>query len=145
MAVPPAPHTEFVYEAIVDIADTEALGIGPFGERFIVPILGGTFEGARLRGVVLPGGADRQVRRADGVLELDAIYEMRTHDGIVLAIRNRVIIDAPDPANRYAMSHVKITAPIGTYDWLNRRLFVGTLQPLLPQRKAVRVRVYQVV
>lgn len=54
------PRTEFVYEAIVDIAPPMTLGASPFGERFMVPITGGSFEGPGLRGTVLAGGADRQ-------------------------------------------------------------------------------------
>jgi Protein of unknown function (DUF3237) len=90
---------------------------------------------------VLAGGADRQIQRVDGVLELDALYEMRTDDGVLLAVRNRVVIDTVNP---YARSHVAITAPTGRYDWLNRRIFVGTLEPLMPKRQAVCVRGFEV-
>ncbi len=117
------------------------MGIGPLGERRIVPILGGTFAGPNIAGVVLAGGADRQLLRADGVLELDALYEMRTDDGTLLSVRNHVIIDS---SAAYARSHVEITAPGGPYAWLNRRLFVGTLRTLLPERKAVCIRVFEV-
>jgi hypothetical protein len=143
--ISPPPGTEFIYEAIVDIAAREALGRSPLGERFIVPILGGSFEGPRLRGVVLPGGADRQLVRADGVRRLDAFYEMRTDDGTVLTVRNRVLIDDPPGGSRYAFSNIEITAPEGPHDWLNRRVLVGTLNTLQPQRMAVRIRVYQLV
>jgi Protein of unknown function (DUF3237) len=135
------PVTEFVYEAIAEIGDIEVIGKSPLGERRIVPILGGTFEGPLLKGDVLAGGADRQIQRTDGVLELDALYEMRTDDGVLLTIRNRVIIDTLNP---YARSHVVLSAPTGRYDWLNRRIFVGTLEPLMPNRKAVCVRVFEV-
>ena len=87
------PACKFAYEAIVDIAERQDLGASPLGARFIVPILGGSFEGERLRGQVLPGGADRQWLRPDGVKELDALYEMKTDDGCVITVRNRVLID----------------------------------------------------
>jgi Protein of unknown function (DUF3237) len=106
-----------------------------------VPILSGTFAGPLLQGVVLTGGADRQLQRVDGVWELDALYEMRTDDGVLLTVHNRVIIDTLNP---YARSHVEISAPTGRYDWLNRRIFVGTLEPLMPKRQAVCVRVFEV-
>jgi len=143
--ISPPPVTEFVYEAIVEIAPREVLGRSPLGERFIVPILGGSFAGPRLRGVVLPGGADRQLVRADGVRRLDAFYEMRTDDGTVLTVRNRVLIDDPPGATRYAFSNVEITAPEGPHDWLNRRVLVGTLNTMQPERMAVRIRVYQLI
>lgn len=135
------PMTEFVYEAVAEIGDIEVIGSGPLGELRIVPILGGTFAGPMLQGVVLAGGADRQIQRADGVLELDALYEMRTDDGVLLTVRNQVIIDTVNP---YARSHVTLTSPTGRYDWLNRRIFVGTLEPLMPKRQAVCVRVFEV-
>lgn len=142
---PPAPEACFAWEAQVEIGERQSLGHGPLGERFIVPILGGTFEGPRLRGTVLPGGADRQLLRADGVKELDALYEMQTDDGTVLTVRNRVLIDETATPGRYARSVLQLTAPAGPHDWLNRRVFVGTLHSLRPARAAVGIRVYELV
>lgn len=141
------PVPSLAWQAVVDIGPTEALGRSPLGERFIVPILGGRFEGEieglALRGSVVPGGADRQLLRADGIKELDAFYEMRTDDGVVLTIRNRVLIDAPPGGPRRAFSQVQVTAPEGRYALLNRQVFVGTLHPLRPARDAVLVRVWR--
>ena len=92
---------------------------------------------------MLPGGADRQLLRPDGVKLLDALYEMQTDDGAVLTVHNRVLIDDVPPAPRYARSTVKITAPEGPHAWLNRRLFVGTLTPLMPERQAVKISVFE--
>ncbi len=142
---PRPPATEFVYEAVVEVAPRQDMGRSPLGERFIVPITGGRFEGPRLRGRVLPGGADRQLLRADAVKLLDALYEMQTDDGVLLTVHNQVLIDDPPAGPRYAFSHVRVTAPEGPYAWLNRRVFVGTLQALMPQLPAVRIRVYQLV
>ena len=55
------PRTEFVYESIVDLAPTLQLGVSPLGDRRMVPITGGTFEGPGLRGTVLAGGADNEL------------------------------------------------------------------------------------
>jgi hypothetical protein len=141
---PAAPATEFVYEAIVDIGPMIALGDSPLGERRMVPIVGGTFEGPGLRGKVLAGGADRQLIRKDGTRQLDALYEMQTDDGAIITIRNKVLIHDPVGGHRYAFSTLEITAPEGKYGWLNRLVFVGTLQSLLPSRQAVSIRVYKV-
>ena len=140
------PRTEFVYEAIVDLEPTVQLGQSPFGERRMVPIVGGTFEGPGLRGKVLPGGADRQLVRRDGATALDAIYELQTHDGAVISIRNRVLSrPARGDQPRYAISTIDITAPDGPYGWLNDYVYVGTLGSLRPQRQAVVIRVYRVL
>lgn len=141
-----APSARLVWTAAVDVAAREDLGDGGYGERFIVPITGGEFWGGpgfdTLRGQVRAGGADRQWLRPDGVKELHAVYEMQTDDGLVLGIDNRVIVDESVQPERYAMSHVVVTAPAGRLAWLNRRRFVGTLQTLRPQRQAVLVRVF---
>jgi hypothetical protein len=49
----------------------------------------GSFAGERLSGRVLPGGADWQVIRADGVADLDARYALETTDGALIYVRNR--------------------------------------------------------
>lgn len=139
---PPPPRIEFVYDAVVEVAPRVDLGEAPLGQRFIVPITGGRFEGPRLRGQVLAGGADRQLLRHDGIKELEAIYEMQTDDGVVLSIRNLVLIDDPPGGPRQVGSHVSITAPRGPYDWMNRRRFTGTLRSLAPEQAAVLISVY---
>ena len=121
------------------------MGRGPFGERWIVPITGGRFWGGpgfeSFHGSVRPGGADRQLQRADGIKELCAEYEMQTHDGVVLTILNRVIVDESE-VPRYAISSLQVTSPDGPHAWLNRRKLLGTLQSLRPARAAVVVRGY---
>jgi hypothetical protein len=137
-----APLARFVFEAQVDIAENEDLGSGPLGGRRIVPILGGTFAGPDIRGTVRPGGADRQLIRDDGVRHLHALYELETDDGAVLTISNRALIHDPEDGPRYAFSTLEITAPEGRHDWLNRRVFVGTVNTMRPERQAVRIRVF---
>ncbi|BCM86424.1 DUF3237 domain-containing protein [Methylobacterium indicum] len=103
------PRTEFVYEAVVEIAPLVSLGDSPLGERRIVPITGGRFQGPRIRGTVLPGGADRQLVRKDGVRRLDALYEMQAEDGAILTVRNQVLIDpGRDGAPDYRFSTIEV-------------------------------------
>ena len=141
-----APSSVLAWEAVVQVSPRQDLGMSPAGERFIIPIVGGQFagdiDGHVLLGRVLPGGADRQLLRPDGIKELDALYEMQHDDGTVLTIHNRVTIDAPADGSRYAFSHVKVTAPEGPHAWLNRRVFVGTLHGLPPEQQAVLIRVW---
>lgn len=137
------PELALLWVADVDVADREDLGPGPRGHRYQVPILGGRFAGPGVGGTVRPGGADRQLWRADGIKELDALYEVQTDDGAVITVRNRVLIDEQVDGPRYARSVVQLSAPVGPYGWLNRRVFVGTLESLRPARQAVRVTVYQ--
>jgi hypothetical protein len=55
---PSPPPLEFVFEARIEIADPIVVGPTPRGERRMIPILRGEFDGPTLRGRILPGGAD---------------------------------------------------------------------------------------
>src|SRR3954464_15842051 len=70
------------------LGDIQKLGNTPYGERRIINILGGTVEGPKLKGKILPGGADWQIVRADGVVHLHARYTAETETG------GRILIDA---------------------------------------------------
>lgn len=140
------PVCTLLWQAAAEIGERQPLGLSPLGERFVVPILGGSVWGGPghedLRGRLLPGGADRQLLRPDGVKELDALYEMQLDDGTVLTVRNRVLVDE-SRVPRYARSAVQVTAPAGPWEWLNRRCLVGSLQTLRPQAQAVLVNVFE--
>jgi len=145
---PVSVYARLVWHAVVDVAERQSWGMGPRGERWNVPILGGQFWGGEdfeaLHGEVCEGGADRQTLRHDGIKELDALYEMRTHDGAMITVHNQVLIDESIQPERYARSCIRVTAPDGPHAWLNRRLLVGTLQSLRPYRQAVLVRAYMI-
>ena len=102
------PALSLAWTAEVLIGEKQDLGSDPLGHRYLVPILGGSFEGPRLRGSVLAGGADRQWVRPDGVREFDALYEMQIDDGNVITVHNRVLVDGDDPRTRYARSVVRV-------------------------------------
>ena len=72
---------EYLFTLMVEVDDIVSMGEGPLGERRLVPIIGGSFEGPRLRGRVLGGGADWQIVRGDGVVDLDARYALEDSDG----------------------------------------------------------------
>jgi len=80
------PRFEYLMNLSVDVGNVVSMGPGPIGERRVVGILGGTFEGSGLRGEVLPGGADWQIARSDGVLDLDARYALKEQAGGVVRV-----------------------------------------------------------
>lgn len=59
-------------------------GVGPQGRRRIAPINGGRFEGERLKGEVLPGGADWVINRPDGVMVIDVRIALKTEDDVLI-------------------------------------------------------------
>jgi hypothetical protein len=60
------------------------IGDGPLGLRILFGAAGGTFEGPRLRGEVVPGGGDWALFRADGAMSLDVRPTLRTHDSALV-------------------------------------------------------------
>ena len=120
----PAPlQNEFAYEAIVTIEAAVEVGPTPGGTRRYIPITGGSFEGPRIRGTILPGGADWQTSRSDGVTEVDALYSIRTDEGTVIIVRNCGVI----AAGGYMRTAPRFEAPAGPHSWLNQSQFVGSV------------------
>jgi uncharacterized protein DUF3237 len=52
----------------LNTASIQNVGATPHGTRVTFPIIGGFFEGERLRGKVLPGDDDWTLERSDGFL-----------------------------------------------------------------------------
>lgn len=146
-ANPPAqvdfPRLEFVYEALVAIAPLEDVGEVVSGHQRIIPITGGSFEGPRIRGRVMPGSADWNLARSDGVTVVSAAYFLRTDDGVYIKILNQGVNPTGTTPSRPRFTIPSFEAPIGPYDWLNKSVFVGTLSP--GATGSVRIRVFRLV
>jgi hypothetical protein len=126
-------------KADITLAPAQELGESPLGRRRIINITGGTFRGERLSGKVLPGGADWQVIRADGVADLDARYTLETSDGALIYVRNNGYRHGPaevlkklaagedvDPSLYYMRTAPLFETGDPRYAWLNRLICVGT-------------------
>jgi hypothetical protein len=139
------PQLEFVYAANVTIAPIEDVGDTFSGHQRLIPITGGFFEGPRMRGKVLPGAADWNLQRRDGVTVVSASYFMRTDDGITIKILNEGVNPAAGtpPSIRPRFTHPTFEAPEGRYAWLNQAVFVGTLKPM--SKEMVLIRVFKLV
>ncbi len=100
----------------------------------------------------MPGGEDWQLIRPDGDQELYARYLLKTHDGHLIQVINRVLIHYP-PAGEKAAPYIRSiidleAATDSPYDHLNHAVFLGTLtQPPLKPGEApyVVVGVYKVL
>jgi hypothetical protein len=89
------PSLSFLYTSIVKIEAPLLVGNSPYGERRIINIKGGAFSGPRLSGHVLSGGADWQIIRGDGIVEVEARYTLQTHDGSLIYVTNRGLRHGP--------------------------------------------------
>ncbi len=110
----------------LDAAPTQDTGTGPRGARVTFPITGGSFEGDRLRGTVLPGGDDWTVRRPDGVIELDLRITLETDDGALIHMTFEGIRDDGAPGEPYFRTLPRFETAEPKYSFLNRLLAVGT-------------------
>lgn len=137
-SAPIAPSLRHVTTIKVAVAEPIDLGEGADGWRRIVPILSGTATGA-ISGRVLAGGADFQVRRPDGVTELEARYAIESDDGTCIEVTNlairagsaedieRLMVGEPvDPERIYFRGTPRLRAPEGAWDWVNRTIFVAS-------------------
>src|SRR5260221_3479273 len=101
------------------------VGAGPCGTRLTFPIVGGSFEGDRLRGKVLPGGGDWVLERADGVLELDLRITLETDDGALIHMTFEGIRDDGAKGAPYFRTLPRFETADTKYSFLNRLLAVG--------------------
>lgn len=114
-------------------------GINSGNRRRIIPIAEGEVLGPRLRGKVLPGGADYQSIRPDGLTDLHARYLMETDDSAMIYVENSGIRCGPpdlmeklrrgetvDPALIYFRSTPRFETAAPQYEWLMRSLFLCT-------------------
>ena len=148
-------NCKFLMSVTADVGEPMSMGGGPLGERRVVGITGGTFEGPQLRGTVVPGGADWQIVRADGVLDIDARYALRTDAHALIRVVSQGYRHGPPevlaalgrgeevPAEKYFFRTVmRFETGAAGLQWLNRTIAVASAQ-----RKArqVLLSVYQLL
>lgn len=143
-----APMDQLRWEPLfaldLDIAFDRAQMIGdmPLGWRGIYLVDGGRFEGPRLRGHVLPGGADWVIRRADGAAAIDVRLALETDDGALIAMSYTGLLCVTEEAwarsrqgqaVAYEETYIRTTPRFETadprYAWLNRVIAVANGGP----------------
>ena len=136
----PEIRTQHLFTLDLTVATPlQMLGATPFGERRIAEVTGGTFEGARLRGTVLPGGGDWLLLRADGALQLDVRLTLECHDGALIYMTYRGIRHGPAevmarlnrgeavaPSDYYFRVAPFFETGAEAYGWLNRIVAVAS-------------------
>jgi Protein of unknown function (DUF3237) len=106
----------------------------------IYPIRGGYFEGEKLKGTILPLGADWNYLYADGIDVMDTRYALQTDDGAIISIstNGRYIIEPEmdkaldrgefiDPNQYYFRQHLFFETGHEKYHWLNGVIAVAVM------------------
>ena len=137
----PEIQTRHLFTLRAQAGEVQQAGETPLGKRIIVPILGGTFEGERLRGTLMPGGADWMTLRPDGVTMLDVRLVLRTDDDALIMLTYRGLRHGPpevmarlasgeqvDPSEYYLRTTLSFETSAPSYLWLNYLVAVATGQ-----------------
>lgn len=114
------------------------VGETPDTFRRIGVVQGGSFEGERLSGEVLPGGNDWQSVRKDNCTKLDVRLPLKTVDGALIVMTYQALRAGPpdvmerlnkgdrvDAATYYFRISVFFETGSEKYGWLNRIIAVG--------------------
>ena len=121
-----------------DLEAPQVVGATPQGLRQIFIVKGGTVEGPRIKGKLLPGGGDWALVRTDGAVQLDVRATLQTDDGALiygtygglivaeLAVFGRLLQAEDVPLDEYYF-YINPMFQTGApqYDWLNRLIAIG--------------------
>lgn len=138
-----------------ELADILEFGETPIGKRRVINILGGAVEGERVSGRILPGGADWQVIRADGVADISARYTIQTDTGSLVLVNSDGVRHGPpdviarlaagepvDPSLYYFRTAMRFETAGADVAWLNRIIAIARGRR---EANAVVLDVYEVI
>jgi hypothetical protein len=135
----PEIRTTHLMTLTLSVAGMQPIGATPNGNRRVGLVSGGHFEGPKLKGKVLPGGADWIIARPDGSTTLDVRIVLETDDGATIGMTYRGMRHGPaaimeklnagefvDPSQYYFRTAIAFETAAPRYDWLNRIIAIGT-------------------
>jgi len=140
---PTKPTLEFAFRIKLKLGIRQKIGPMPGGwMRGFVSAAGGTIEGPRLNGRVVPdSGGDWATYRTDNAVTFDARYMLEADDGTQIYMMNRGYRHAPpetaakmealtpvDPSQYYMRLSPSFEAPPGKHDWMMRTIIVGSAE-----------------
>jgi hypothetical protein len=143
-----------IFTVEAELGPVTSLGQGALGERRMIGILGGTVHGRKLTGHVLPGGADWQIVRADGVTDISARYVIEAEGGARILVASDGLRHGPpevlerlmrgeavDPALYYFRTVMRFDTGEAKLAWLNRIIALARGER---QARSVKLDVFEV-
>ena len=139
---------------VIEINVRPLVEVGP--DRRYVLFDDGFFAGRDgLRGTLLPGGIDWQRIRADGTIEIDARYALRTDDDDLIEVRSTGVRRVPDAVavriaagervgadEYYFRTHITLATSSARWERLNGIIAISTGTRELD---TVRIHVHEVL
>lgn len=148
------PQFEYLMTYHADLNPPSNVGQGPAGTRQIHDVSGGWFEGPRLKGKILPSGADWLLIGPDGIGRLDVRATFETDDGAHIYLQYEGILSLNEKIQRamaeggetqygdtYFFTQPRFETGDERYSWLNSIVTVGEGRTL---PRAVEYRLYQI-
>ena len=139
---------EVIMELKVECNETHEIGNNDFGLLRAIMISGGSFKGEKLKGEVVPGGADWNMGYGGDSNEtvtssiVFAKYILKTDDGCYIGIENLGYRYRNGKNENSVITTMPIFhAPRGKYEWLNYGVYVGTLDAIPDESGSVKVRI----
>jgi hypothetical protein len=130
--------TEFLFKIALEVP-VLALGRTAYGQRRIARFAGGSFEGPKLQGTVLPGGGGWMLLRDDGVLDIEVRIVLETNDQQTIYMHWKGLRHGPkevidrlnrgevvDPSSYYFRTTPYFETASERYSWLNRICSIAT-------------------
>jgi hypothetical protein len=111
-----------VFEANLKLDQAYDVGKTPYGLRDVFVFSEGSVSGEKLKGSVMPGGLDFQLRFSNGGMEIEQIFVFRTSDGKYIYMRSAGT--AADPGDLRMVPDFEAPNESG-YNWLNTGKFAG--------------------
>jgi hypothetical protein len=146
--------SEPIFRIHAELSEILHFGKTPYGERRVIDITGGRVEG-RIQGRILPGGADWQIGRLDGVADIHARYSIETDAGGRILVNSEGLRHGPvevmerlargenvDPSLYYFRTVMRFETADPQSAWLNRIL---ALARGARRARAVDIDVYEVL
>ena len=114
-----APALEYLGTLRAEIGTRTVVENGPQGTRTIVQIVGGRFEGPRVKASVQTPAGDWITNRADGSYRLDVRLTLKTDDGVVILVTYNGIGQTTDTGASLRAAPLFETGD-SRYAWLTR-------------------------
>ena len=130
-------QSELLLDLVFDKGPANSVGF-PGGNRVVVPVTGGTFEGPKLKGTVTGPGGDWIVARPDGSSVLDLRLLLQTDDAQKISMTCRGIAFTPPGGSLWARILPAFETGAAKYLWLNTVVAVGVYRPV-PEKVAYRI------
>lgn len=149
----PIPGLEPAFDVDATLEPLQDMGATRAGHRRVIPIRGGTVRGL-FDAEILPGGADWQILRPDGSIDIDTRYTARTDEGEFVHLRTAGVRsgdpaaleallrgESVDPSCYYFRVAVYLETSAPRLAHLQDALFIASA---IREANAVRYRAYRV-